>query len=178
MPPDSLPCGIAFQTRLQRVRLPAFMTMSASATGSRSLLPRFRVRHALVWHVATWFGIFLIDLSMLSTFEAPTARKVANLFLGPMLNALVGYLLWRLLLAKDNSVRASSHVTPLFPALRSYPMALSGASRRKQIPSMRNGHERAGDIAIPCVSGTCSYAAPNAKSGAGKLLLQPRICCG
>jgi len=42
----------------------------------------------------------------------------------------------------------------------------------------RNGFKRAGDIAIPCASGTCSYAAPNAKSGAGKLLLQPRICCG
>ncbi len=86
------------------------MTMSATATSSRSFLPSFRVGRALVWHVATWFGIFLIDLLMLSTFEAPTARKVANLFLGLMLNSLVGYLLWRLLLANDNSVRASYRI--------------------------------------------------------------------
>ena len=31
----------------------------------------------------------------------------------------------------------------------------------------RNGHERAGDTAIPCASGTCSYAATNDKSGTG-----------
>lgn len=79
--------------------------MAATPNGSPSPSHRFRTGQALVWHITAWFGIFLIDLLMLSTFETPTARKVANLFLGLMLNSIVGYLLWRLLLATGAATR-------------------------------------------------------------------------
>ena len=58
------------------------------------------------------------------------------------------------------------------------PYANGGLTSLTAAYQTRNGFERAGNTAIPCKTGTCSYAAPNAKSGAGNKVSQPRICYG
>ncbi len=68
--------------------------MSAEANGSPVFARPPESNRGVAWHAFAWFGIFLIDLLLIWQFEAPTPPKIANLFLGLLLNAVVGYALW------------------------------------------------------------------------------------